>query len=521
MATSRTPSRGPGSSYNLTPSPSPCRTQFTFSTQRAEFTKPVPAALLPVYPTFAQDLNSSDADDEASMVNKLTKSVATPQGQKDDASATDWNSQIFYRDVDTMATARQAALMRAEKSGTSSTSISTSLSLNTADFDMSLGKIDNMKVQPENHSNSVMARFASFLGLKNRRKSASNASVSLSDVSLPAPSPFKDPKYSPMPRSDFLRSSSSLSFSNSLWDDRNTNMLAVIEDDRDREQLVPLGQANKSKRRKRGQDSSYISAATYPPPVRPIFFPRHLRSRSLDISRAHLHQASLIPFAEEVSPPHSRSRSMDIQSRYGQITFRDCSLRVSSSHPPPLSTPPNCVLVQVWAVGLDESDRRLVVGSDGCVIDGAHNFESSQGTPNRKQTKRNERRQEAIGYSIFDDPKMLGWSSEFRAKNETVHGWFTASSVKPLSDQRTTQNYNGTRIAQIISPKPQQLLEAECFPGQSFVGRVLEVGSVVEKSFATRGDWVIGLIDIRKVSLLLLSSLKFQSVNKRLVWRVG
>jgi hypothetical protein len=143
MATPRTPSRGPGSPYNLTPSPSPRRTQFTFSTQRAEFTKPVPAALLPVYPNFAQD--SSDADDEASVVNMLTESMAMPQGQKDGPSAADWNSQLCYRNVDTMATVRQAALVRgfAEKSGISPTSIFTNLPLNRP---ISIGRLARLAI---------------------------------------------------------------------------------------------------------------------------------------------------------------------------------------------------------------------------------------------------------------------------------------------------------------------------------------------------------------------------------------
>jgi len=493
MATSRTPTRGPGSSYNLTPSPPPQRTQYTFSTQRAVFTKPVPAALLPIYPNFAQDLNSSDAEDEASIVNMLTESMATPQGRKDDPSAADWNSQMGYRNVDTMATVRQAVLVRgfAEKTGISPTSISTNLSLNTADFDRSPGKIGNMEVQPEIHSNSVMARFASFLGLKDRRgrqldKSASNSSVSLMDASPPSASPFKYPKNSPLPsslRSDFLKPSSSLSSSNSLCagDDRNTIMHAVIEDDRERVQLEPLGQAKKSKRRKHGRDSSCTTC-----PHQPKKFPRHLRSRSFDIG-AHLqasNQASLIPFAE-VPPPHSRSRSMDVVlSRYGHNNFMDPSLRVSSFHAPPVIVPPNCVLIQVWAVGLDENDRRLVVGSHGCVIDGVHNFKSSQEIlPDRRRAKRRE---------------------------------------EETSDQQMTQKYNGKRIAREVSlPMTPELLEAECFPGQSFVGRVLGVGSVVKKSFAARDDWVVGLVDIRKVSLLSLSSLKLQSVDKGLVWRLG
>jgi hypothetical protein len=387
-----------------------------------------------------------------------------------------------------------------------------------------------MKVQPEIHSNSVMARFASFLGLKNRQerrldKSASNASVSLSDVSLPVPSPFKDPKYSPLPsplRSDFLRSNSSLSFSNILYaGDAIRNM--VIEDDCERVQLDPLGQVDKSKRRK--QDSSYTPATTHPLPVRPSLFPRHLRSRSLDTNRAHLHASNQTPFAVELPPPHSRSRSMDVQSRYGQNTFMDCSLRVSTSQAPPVIVPPNCVLVQVWAVGLDEDDRQLVVGSDGCVIDGAHNFKSRQETPDLRRTKCKEgREEEIIGYSIFNDPKLLGWSSDFWAKKkekERVHGWTAASNVKPVStsDQQTTQKYNGKRIAGEVSF--QRLLEAVCFPGQSFVGRVLGVGSVVEKSFAARDDWVVGLVDIRKVSLLSISNLKLQSVDKVLVWCPG
>ncbi len=36
-------------------------------------------------------------------------------------------------------------------------------------------------------------------------------------------------------------------------------------------------------------------------------------------------------------------------------------------------------------------------------------------------------------------------------------------------------------------------------PGRSFVGRVLESGWEVKEEVAKKGDWVIGLLDVRKV----------------------
>jgi hypothetical protein len=90
---------------------------------------------------------------------------------------------------------------------------------------------------------------------------------------------------------------------------------------------------------------------------------------------------------------------MDDQSKRGKSLSMDGSLWVPSY---PVSLPTNCLLVQVWAVGLDETDKQLVVGSDGSVVDEAYSFKRSQEAPDQGQKKCKEsQEEEAITSSIF------------------------------------------------------------------------------------------------------------------------
>lgn len=486
-----TPTSKPGSSYEVTPLPSP--RSCTFSSQRADFIKPVPVTLLPVYPDFRQDF---DSDDGTAIIDRSTDSMVTPQRQKIGSSSVE-DASLVYQDIDAMATAAQTASMHglAEKSGINSASNLTNQI--TADLDRSPGKIV-VKTRRKDHSNSFMSRIASFLGLWKKQERQLSFPNDITEELLPALSHTGKQKYSPLPfslRCDLMKPGSASSAQNSLRseDYRTKNIPVVVENDHklpfdcatENEQLSHLGQAKES--------------YSYPPPVRQWGL-RHRRSRSLDIGpvlarsgRAHVKPSSHVsdPGSLIASAPSfdSRSRSMDGLSRHGPNLSVDSSLWLSSNLSP-LSLPPNFVLVQVRAIGLDESGRRMVMG-----LDGSYKFKRA------RQIIDQEWKDEAINDSP-SNTSTLDFATKKIKRGPTL-GWFGFSRVKTVSKlDLQTRKENG--MARETSYAKSVSQEAGVIPGQSFVGRVLETGSVVDKSFAARHDWVIGLVDIRKVSLRLL-----------------
>jgi hypothetical protein len=198
---------------------------------------------------------------------------------------------------------------------------------------------------------------------------------------------------------------------------------------------------------------------------------------------------------------------MDDQSRRDQTICIDGNLWHSSYYSFPVSLPQNCLLVQVCAVGLDESDRQLAVASDASILDEANRIQETirhgwiackghEGTPI---------------CSGVNNSTLLKWTSEFggkREEKESMLGWLSISSIRRLSTpDRKTPNDRRRMVREVSRPKSVSR-ETGHIPGQSFVGRVLEVGSGVDKSFAARDDWVVGLVDIRKVGLMSLSRSK-------------
>ncbi|KAL1747753.1 hypothetical protein HDZ31DRAFT_31134 [Schizophyllum fasciatum] len=103
---------------------------------------------------------------------------------------------------------------------------------------------------------------------------------------------------------------------------------------------------------------------------------------------------------------------------------RQTALGFTSHRPSPTYVPPNSVLVQVWAVGVDTLDGRLV----GVDVD-------SRCRRTTGKERASSERQAEVGY----------------------------------------------------------------IPGRSFVGRVLQCGWEVRDQQVRRGDWVVGLLDVRKV----------------------
>jgi hypothetical protein len=104
-------------------------------------------------------------------------------------------------------------------------------------------------------------------------------------------------------------------------------------------------------------------------------------------------------------------------------------LGFTSYRAPPSYVPAGSVLVQVWAVGIDGVDEKLLGGKVG--------------------------------------------------------------------GQNESRNGGGQE-------KGKGRLEVGYVPGRSFVGRVLECGWEVKEEVVRKGEWVVGLLDVRKVCFLLV-----------------
>ncbi|KAF9488100.1 hypothetical protein BDN71DRAFT_1457754 [Pleurotus eryngii] len=139
-------------------------------------------------------------------------------------------------------------------------------------------------------------------------------------------------------------------------------------------------------------------------------------------------------------------------------------LEFTSYRPPPNYVPARSILVQVWAVAIDEVDLRLLgVG----VYDGARAYEP-------------------IG------------------------------NLNGRARQDTATNGYGNGYTLLPVPLDRKTAEVGYIPGRSFVGRVLECGWEIPEETFRRGDWVAGLLDARKCGALA----EFIVVDRRRVHRV-
>jgi hypothetical protein len=56
----------------------------------------------------------------------------------------------------------------------------------------------------------------------------------------------------------------------------------------------------------------------------------------------------------------------------------------------------------------------------------------------------------------------------------------------------------------LVSGKGKEKVEVGFIPGRSFIGRVLECGWEVKEEDVKKGEWVVGLLDVKKVSCCVL-----------------
>jgi hypothetical protein len=147
-------------------------------------------------------------------------------------------------------------------------------------------------------------------------------------------------------------------------------------------------------------------------------------------------------------------------------TFSEGALGFMGYRSPPSFVPGGSVLVQVWAVGLDATDARVV------------NF------------KLGER-------PLSSATRSRASSSPGSPSSSTL--WLRSAQSRSSSPESNwgSKTENGVRNGK---KKYKQKAEVGFIPGRSFVGRVVECGwEVKETEGGKRGQWVVGLVDLKKV----------------------
>ncbi|KAJ4472029.1 hypothetical protein J3R30DRAFT_1020235 [Lentinula aciculospora] len=176
---------------------------------------------------------------------------------------------------------------------------------------------------------------------------------------------------------------------------------------------------------------------------------------------------------EEAATSSFRSRNAGI----------DAVLSFTSYRRPPDYIPGGSVLVQVWAVAVDEVDAKLagVVHSRGGRASSRLNL-AGRSTSEREGTN--------------TSPNRPGL---FR-------------SVSRKHKRSESDNPVGRSSAGVSRIEP----DVGYIPGRSFVGRVLECGWDVSEDVTRKGEWVVGLLDVRKCGALQ----EFIVVDRHRVHRV-
>ena len=176
--------------------------------------------------------------------------------------------------------------------------------------------------------------------------------------------------------------------------------------------------------------------------------------------------------ARKLQQPHS-----SIESPLGFTSYR----------PPPKHVPSGSVLVQIWAVGVDEIDRKLVLGSGASSGAGKESGSRPNGLSERPK----------FATHPITPPRRT--SSLRSTLGRLGGGQHTSAPSSPNSP-------NGS--ATLVGTPPAA---AGYIPGRSFVGRILECGWEVSEEEGKRGDWVVGLLDVKKVGLRAPSRFPFYS----------
>ncbi|KAG5643265.1 hypothetical protein DXG03_001275 [Asterophora parasitica] len=188
------------------------------------------------------------------------------------------------------------------------------------------------------------------------------------------------------------------------------------------------------------------------------------------------------------SGPSTQSRARgateDIAWGKARDEASDQPLGFTSYRTPPKYVPSGSVLVQVWAVGVDIVDWRLLCGGS---------------TP--------------VGYGSVGGPTRSNSSRVApRAPSESPPGTPKRSvSLRSTLGRLGGAQQRSASATPSATPAPGSGQTAAAgvgyIPGRSFVGRVLECGWEVGDEVGRRGDWVVGLLDLKKDGLSSLSSI--------------
>lgn len=159
----------------------------------------------------------------------------------------------------------------------------------------------------------------------------------------------------------------------------------------------------------------------------------------------------------------------------------DLPLGFTSYRKPPDYVPSGSVLVQVWGVAVDGVDARLVFGGG---------TERGTATPKRSPSE------QSIPPTFKTPPSTPKRSLSLRSTLGRFGGGQASLSQDPNSPHSPSappgaSSAVGTPAAGV-----------GYIPGRSFVGRILECGWEVGEELGRKGDWVAGLLDLRKVSIV-------------------
>jgi len=293
------------------------------------------------------------------------------------------------------------------------------------------------------------------------------------------------------------------------------------------------------------------------------------RKRSISEPRAH------VPLPVSTSPPDTRQIIQKTKTK----TIDSTPLGFTSYRSPPNHVPSGSVLVQVWAVGVDGVDGRLVGvrfggnsdpsrlytgqdeevqgremeveednnggeteredGNDDVMMKSEGGLDSTKKGPLaalgrtlsmrlsrtgsvKQKTANKDAPSHMRSVSAASTPSKTKQSEE-KLQSRQDHPESANSALPDSSGPKRSLSFSlkrnnttlshATSTTSSASPSPgkskrekknSQIKHTRAdvgyIPGRSFVGRVLECGWDVREEVARKGDWVIGLLDVRKVS---------------------
>lgn len=187
---------------------------------------------------------------------------------------------------------------------------------------------------------------------------------------------------------------------------------------------------------------------------------------------------------------------------------------------PPSYVPRNSVLVQVWAVGVDGVDARVVGLRLGKRKAGPDFEEDPEAQPPRSQFQEGSSKDTNGKEGDHVSPKKLGRSASLRARLGSLSR--RKGSISKKGGWGSDAEDGGAGVGKLrkkskeLPPPPASYAEVGFIPGRSFVGRVLDCGWDVKDEHVRRGDWVIGHLETRKCGALT----QFIVVDRHRVHRV-